>query len=75
MDGISLLRLKNEAEESSQNPSLFWTDFTVKLRMKISSDPLIENIEFNGPAIEGNIANLTVKIINAGNAIMPTEQK
>ena len=69
------LRLKNEAEESSPNPSIFWTDFTVKLRMKISSDPLIENIEFNGPAIEGNTANLTVKIINAGNAIMPTGTK
>lgn len=69
------LRMKNSAEESSPNPSQFWTDFTVKLRMKISSDPLIEHIEFNGPAVEGNIANLTVKIINAGNAIMPTGTK
>lgn len=64
---ISLL-LKNPLENDE-----FWTEFTVKLRMTESSDPLIESISFNGTNVEGSQTSVSAVIINAGNAIMPTD--
>ena len=62
------LRLKNPNEPDTPE---FWTDFTVQLRMTEASDPLIESIKFNGTDIEGSQTAVTVRVINAGNAMMP----
>jgi len=69
---ISLL-LKNPVEDDQCDCDDFWTEFTVKLRMSESSDPLIESISFNGTSVEGSQTSVNVVIINAGNAIMPTD--
>jgi hypothetical protein len=69
-DGWNIeLRLKNPNEADTPE---FWTDFTVQLRMTEASDPLIESIRFNGTDTEGSQTAVTVTVINAGNAIMPT---
>ena len=69
---ISLL-LKNPVEDDQCGCDDFWTEFTVKLRMTESSDPLIEGISFNGTNVEGSQTSVSVVVINAGNAIMPTD--
>ena len=62
------LRLKNPNEADTPE---FWTDFTVQLRMTEASDPLIESIAFNGTDVEGSQTAVTVRVVNAGNAMMP----
>jgi len=66
------LRLRNPAEDSEPNPSQFYTDFTVMIRVPYSADPLIDELEFSGTSLEASSTNITVVVINAGNAVMPT---
>ncbi|MDP6986088.1 MAG: hypothetical protein QGH38_02580 [Candidatus Thalassarchaeaceae archaeon] len=72
------LRIENPDEPST---SAFWTEFTVKLRMTESSDPLIERVSFGmlgstgfvpQTGIEGSKTKINVLVVNAGTARMPS---
>ena len=66
------LRLRNPAEDSEPNPEQHYTDFTVMIRVPVSSDPLIDKLEFSGSSSEASDTHIRVVVVNAGNAVMPT---
>ena len=64
------LQLRNPQESTNTEYS---TDLVVKLRMSESTDPLIEGISIRGDGKEGDRTWIDVSVINAGNAVMPTD--
>ena len=64
------LQLRNPQESTNTEYS---TDLVVKLRMSESTDPLIEGISIRGDGKEGDRTWVDVSVINAGNAVMPTD--
>ena len=64
------LQIRNPEEETNTQ---FSTDLVVKLRMTESTDPLIQSVSFRGEGIEGESTWIDVKVINAGNAMMPSQ--
>ena len=65
------LQLRNP--EESTTTSQFSTDMVVKLRMSESTDPLIDSVSFRSDGEEGDLTWIDVRVINAGNAVMPSE--
>jgi len=72
------LRIESPNEPST---SAFWTEFTVKLRMTDSSDPLIKSVSFGEMSsigfvpktgVEGSQTKINVLVVNAGTARMPS---
>lgn len=66
------LRLRNPSEDSEPDPSQFYTDFTLMIRVPYTADPLIDELKFSGSGLEASNTNIKVVVINAGNAVMPT---
>ena len=64
------LQLRNPQESTNTEYS---TDLVVKLRMSESTDPLIDGITFRSDGKEGDRTWVDVNVINAGNAVMPTD--
>ena len=64
------LQLRNPQESTNTEYS---TDLVVKLRMSESTDPLIDGVSFRGDGKEGDRTWVDVSVINAGNAVMPTD--
>ena len=64
------LQLRNPQESTNTEYS---TDLVVKLRMSESTDPLIEGVSIRGDGKEGDRTWVDVSVINAGNAVMPTD--
>jgi uncharacterized membrane protein len=63
------LQIRNPAEGTNTQNS---TDLVVKIRMSESTDPLIDSVSFRGDGEEGDRTWVDVTVINAGNAMMPT---
>jgi uncharacterized membrane protein len=69
-DGWNIfLQLRNPQESTNTEYS---TDLVVKLRMSESTDPLIDSVSFRSDGEEGDLTWVDVTVINAGNAVMPT---
>ena len=64
------LQLRNPQESTNTEYS---TDLVVKLRMSESTDPLIEGVSIRGDGKEGDRTWIDVSVINAGNAVMPSD--
>jgi len=64
------LQIRNPQESTNTE---FSTDLVVKLRMSESTDPLIDSVSFRSDGEEGDLTWIDVTVINAGNAIMPTD--
>ena len=64
------LQLRNPQESTNTEYS---TDLVVKLRMSESTDPLIDGVSFRGDGKEGDRTWVDVSVINAGNAVMPSD--
>jgi len=64
------LQLRNPQESTNTEYS---TDLVVKLRMSESTDPLIDSVSFRSDGEEGDLTWIDVTVINAGNAVMPTD--
>jgi len=64
------LQLRNPLESTNTEYS---TDLVVKLRMSESTDPLIDSVSFRSDGKEGDRTWVDVRVINAGNAVMPTD--
>jgi len=63
------LQIRNPAEGADPRYS---TDLVVKIRMSESTDPLIDSVSFRSDGEEGDLTWVDVTVINAGNAMMPT---
>ena len=63
------LQIRNPAEGGAPRYS---TDLVVKIRMSESTDPLIDSVSFRSDGEEGDRTWVDVTVINAGNAMMPT---
>jgi len=64
------LQLRNPQESTNTE---FSTDLVVKLRMSESTDPLIDGVSFRSDGKEGDRTWVDVRVINAGNAVMPSD--
>jgi uncharacterized membrane protein len=64
------LQLRNPDETTDTESS---TDLVVKLRMSESTDPMIDGVSFRSEGTEGESTWIDVLVINAGNAMMPSE--
>ncbi len=66
------LQIRNPEEATN---SQFSTDLVVKLRMSESTDPMIKSVSFRSEGAESDSTWIDVLVINAGNAVLPTDVK
>ena len=64
------LQLRNPEEDTTTE---FSTDLVLKIRMSQSTNPQVNSVEFRGGGVEGDSTFIDVNIINAGNAVMPSD--
>ena len=70
-DGWDIFLQIRDPEEAISTQ--YSTDLVVKLRMSESTDPLIDSVSFRGEGVEGERTWIDVAVINAGNAMMPSD--